>query len=190
MPAFSQVEQVTAARKPVHTCIVPLSAFSDAWKARPRSPVCAGFRALSASDVREIRNMASEEAWKLHERPLDEPNRVDAFNDALMRLAVARSSCDPNDVERPWAILGVAADDNVAIALSVGGVKMLYDEVERASVLASPTRTDATDADLLELFDLLEETLPAMTADRAARVRRWLAFCLDECRAFAATAGS
>ncbi|HEY1956693.1 MAG TPA: hypothetical protein VGH28_13830 [Polyangiaceae bacterium] len=164
---------------------MPLSAFSDAWKARPKAPVCAGFRALSAADVREIRNMASEEAWKLHERPLDEANRIDAFNDALMRLAVARSSCDPNDVERPWSVLGVARDDNVAIALSEGGVKMLYDEVERASVLASPTRADATNADVLELFDLLETTLDKMTPERAARVRRWLGFCLDEIRAFA-----
>lgn len=184
MPAFSQVEQVAAARKPVHTALVSPSAFSDAWKGRPIASVCAGFRALSADDVRAIRNMASEEAWKLHPRELDEPNRIDAFNDALMRLAIARGTCDPNDVTKPW-IFGIAADDNVAIALSVEGVQRLFDEVERAAVLASPTRHAADDADLLELFDMLETTLPRMTPERAARVRRWLSFVLDECRAFA-----
>ncbi len=182
MPAFSQVEQVATARKPVHTSVVPPSAFSDAWKGRPKAPVCAGFRALSADDVRSIRNMAAEEAWKLHARELDEPNRIDAFNDAIMRLAVARGTCDPNDVEKPWSVLGIAADDNVAIALSVDGVRSLYDEVERASVIASPTRKGADDSDLLELFDLLEVALPRMVPDRQARIRRWLGFILDECR--------
>lgn len=184
MPAFSQVEQVAAARKPVHTRVVPLSAFSDAWQGRPKLPVCAGFRPLSGDDARSIKSAASKEAFELHPRDIDEANRIDAYNDCLMRLAVARSACDPNNVERPWDVLGLAADDNVAIALSVEGIAMLYDDVERVSVLASPTRTDATDADLLELFDLLEVTLSRMPQARAARVRRWLAFCLDECRAF------
>lgn len=182
MSAFSQVEQVAAARKPVHTAIVALSAFSDAWKGRPKAAVCAGFRPLSADDSRSIKATASDEAWRLHPRDLDEPNRIDAYNDAVMRLAVARSACDPNDVSKPWDVLGVAADDNVAIVLSVDGVRALYDEVERAAVLSSPTRTDATDADLLELFDLLPLALERMTVDRAARLRRWLGFALDECR--------
>lgn len=182
MSAFSQVEVVAAARKPVHTAVVPLSAFSDAWKARPAASVCAGFRPLCADDVRAIRSMASDEAFKLHPRDADESNRVDAFNDAVMRLAIARSACDPNDVERPWGVLGAAADDNVAVMLSVGGVRSLYDEVERAAVLSSPTRSDASDADLLELFDLLPLALERMTVERKARVRRWLGFLLDECR--------
>lgn len=185
MPAFSQVEQVAAARKPVHTCVVPLYAFSDAWKGRPSAPVCAGFRPLCGDDVRYIRAAASEEAYRLHPRDTDEANRVDAFNDAVMRLAIARSVCDPNDVEKPWSVLGKAADDNVALMLSVTGIQELYDEVERAAVLASPTRTDASDADMLELFDMLElGALERMPPDRAARVRRWMGFLLNECRAF------
>jgi len=184
MPAFSQVELVATARKPVHTHLVDPSAFSDAWKNRPTQKVCAGFRPLSGDDVRSIRKTASDESWNLHPRELDESNRVDAFNDAVMRLAVARSVCDPNDVEKPWGVLGVAAEDNAAIALSVEGIRELYIHVGLAARAASPTQLEATDEDLLELFDLLPLALERMPVDRASRARRWLGFLLEECRAF------
>lgn len=183
MSAFSRVEQTASAQKPAHTCTVPLSAFSDTWKQRPKAPVCAGFRPLSLDDVRSVRAAASEEAFKMHPRPEDEDNREDAFKDAIMRLCVARSVCDPNDVHKPWSPLGAAADDNVAVCLSVVGAQFLYRQIDFAAVLASPY-DGASDEDLLELFDLLPLALPRMPAERAGAMRKWLGFLLEQCRAF------
>lgn len=185
MGAFSRVEQTAGAQKPAHTCIVPLSAFSDTWKGRPTTPVCAGFRPLSLDDVSSVRATASAESFRLHPRPEDDENRADAFADALMRLCIARSVCDPNDVSKPWAVLGRAADDNVGICLSTEGARMLYRQIDYATVLASPMY-EGTDEELLELFDLLPIALPRMPDDRAKAVRKWLAFLLEQCRAHVA----
>ncbi len=195
MSAFSKVAQTAAAQKPAHTCIVPLSVFSDTWKGRPKAPVCAGFRPLCLDDVRDVRARAAEESFKLHPLPpsglympeggramIDEI-RSDAYADALMRLCVARSVCDPNDVTKPWMPLGAAADDNVGICLSVRGAQFLYRQIDFATVLAAPY-DGASDEDLLELFDLLPLALSRMTDVRAAAMRKWLGFLLEQCRAF------
>lgn len=183
MSAFSKVAQTAAAQKPAHTCLVPLSVFSDTWKGRPKAPVCAGFRPLCLDDVKDVRSRASEEAYKLHPRPEDEANREDAFMDAMMRLCVARSVCDPNDVTKPWPPLGAAADDNVGICLSVRGAQFLYRQIDFATVLAAPY-DGASDADLLELFDLLPLALARMPDTRTAAMRKWLGYLLEQCRAF------
>ncbi len=180
MTRFSDIETKSEPVKPAHSRGVAPSVFSDSWKGKPRAEVWCGFRALSEEDTAYARSESTKRAWDLHPKKEDEENRWDAFNDCLMRLTVARGTCDPNDASASWDIWRGAPDDNVHTMLTCDGVRFLFDEVERAHLLASPLRSEATDEELLTLFDALPLSLPHMPATQAARARRMLAFVLDE----------
>ena len=184
MSAFSSIERPDVATPPAHTRVVPPTVFASTFKRRPTTEVCAGFRALSEDDIVWAKQEAAKRAWEAHPQLPDEQLRIDAFNDALMRCTIARGTCDPNDCAKPWDMWQGGPDSNVHTMLTKDGTRYLYDEVERATILASPLRGEAMDEDVLTLFDVLPLALPSMPHVAASRVRRMLAYALDEVTPF------
>ena len=180
MSAFSSIERPEVATPPAHTRVVPPTVFASTFKGRPTSEVCAGFRALSEDDLTFVSQDAAKRAWEAHPQPLDEELRIAAYNACVLRTMVARGTCDPNDCTKPWDMWKGAPDLNVHTMLTHDGARFLFAEVERATILASPLRAEATDADMLTLFAVLTDALPKVPHGAASRVRRMLAYALDE----------
>ena len=164
--------------------------WSPSWGARPTEDVCCGIRPLSGADDDYCRLNAAKTAWRLFPgEPADrfQIERVDAFNDALMRIAITRGTCDANDARKAWDVWGGAPDDVVGRALTREGVKAIYDAIERITLALSPVRPKASDEECARLFSILRERLASMPTARADRARRLLGFLLDECDAYAPT---
>jgi hypothetical protein len=138
-----------------------------------------GVTLLSESDLARAKSMAAEEAWRLYPRREDDERRIEAMTEALVRLVVAYGTCAPDDVTRPWDLWGAAPEDTVQSALTVDGVKFLFDAIERLAIARSPAIEPSVD-DVDELWLLAPECLPRMPKARADRVRRLMRFCVDE----------
>lgn len=167
-------------RKPPRTVVIPLSAFVDAWPNKPKSEVAVGLRILSEQDLQTARAMAARYAEDLLMSEdggcTDELSRVEAFNDALMRWAIACAVTDPNNAAVPFFVGG---DDVVRVALSSQGVRYLWDHLERVHLELSPVVAEASDEDLERLAGTLHRVgaLPKVTQ---RRLRKLLGFCLSE----------
>lgn len=173
---------------PPGTVVVPPSAWAMTWDERPREDVVVGIRPLSESDLVFCRTEAMRlvTGWYddrlVDAAPDGEYERVLAYNDALMRLAVARGTCDPNDAALPWDVWGKhGGDDRVREALTPEGTKMLWDALERTTLSVSPVGAQATDEEIEELSEKAARSLAKMPRWQAQRVRRLLRWCLDEC---------
>jgi hypothetical protein len=70
----------------------------------------------------------NRETGKLHHHETWE----DAYNDAFMRHAVARGTCDVNDIRRPYFQF---AEDTVRDALTEEGVRHIFDELRVLHVI-------------------------------------------------------
>lgn len=159
--------------------------FSAKWRNRPTDDVCVGVRPLSSADDDYCRSEAARIAWRtLPGKPNDEHHdqRIDVFNDAVMRVAISRAVCDPNDALRPAEIWQGAPEEVVGIALTREGVKAIYDAIERITIALSPVRRAAVDEEIELLFAIFLDRLARMPEARAARARRLAGFLLDECR--------
>jgi hypothetical protein len=132
--------------------VLPRSAFADVWSGKPAGDVAIGLRVLSEADVQTARAEAAKLAVELH--PEDGDDRIDAFNDALVRWAVARGTTDPNDVRRPYF---EAAEDTVRDALTSHGALAVYEALERLTIETSPLEPPASNDDLHSLADVLRD---------------------------------
>ena len=167
------------------TLVLSSNHFSPKWRSRPTDNVAVGIRPLSSADDDYCRSEAARIAWRtLPGRPDDEHHeqRIDVFNDAVMRIAIARAVCDPNDATRPAEIWQGVPEETVGIALTREGVKAIYDAIERVTIALSPVRREATDEEIELLAAIVHDRLSRMPEARAARVRRLAGFLLDECR--------
>jgi hypothetical protein len=175
MPAFAPEATI----RPPRVIVVPFTAFADGWKGKPKDDVAMGLRRLSEADTQSARAEADQLSRELHDHPGEE--RDAAFNDALMRWAVARATTDPNDVHQPFFDM---AEDTVREALTSHGVRRIYEELERLTIATSPLHPIATDEDLRELVARLSDaaTLDQLTTGQARQLRRLLRHCLDELR--------
>lgn len=178
-------DQVAGAQPlaPSCTIVVPPTVFKDDWKGRPSSDLCCGIRSLGMDDIASLRKSAAQEAFALFPNDADEALRAETYDDALMRLFVARSTCDANNVNEPWEIWQGAPEDMSKIALSPQGTKRLFAEIERASVSLCAALPQADDEDLEELAESLSAGMPELTGERSARARRLLFFVLEQIRA-------
>ena len=204
MGAFREIEESETLR-PTETLVVSpngrdpktgrlVEYWSPRWEPRPVEEVCCGVRPLTGLDDDYIRESAARHAWKTLPGRLDDEHhvaRTDVYNDELMRLAVARATCDPNDATRPWDVWQGPSEEMVRVALTREGVKALYDAIERVSISLSPVRPEADDEDVYELADLVAAgALDRMPTARASRARRLALFLLEELRLFPAGAPS
>lgn len=180
MAAFSK--SLADSVKPARVVVLPLSAWASDWHDRPSGEVAVGLRLLSEADTQTCMASAAREAREVYpEAPEDSPELVEAYNSALMRWAVARATCDPNDASKPWLD---AAEDTIALALTPSGIRRLWDELERATLEESVTTREASDLDLVELAALLvaPDELEALPLAAARRLRRLAAHMLDTLR--------
>ena len=173
---------------PAGTEVIPARAFSPEWDGKPDDEVCFGIRPLSNTDIDFVRGEAfkrMQAAFPGIDVSRDEVTTelaTQAYNDGLMRLAVARGTCDPNDARRPHPVWQGMADDIVHDALTVEGTKAIYDALERTTIAASPVRREIKDDELEELITKAPKALAAMPDWQARRVRRLLAWALDAMR--------
>lgn len=160
-----------ATTRPPKTITIHPHEFLYSWDARPSSPIIVGLRLLSVSD----QDAGHAEALREGEEGSSE------YRTTALAFAVARGICDPNDVSRAHPTLEFA-EDMVPAALSQPTIARIFDEIEKLAVETVPLFTEATDADLRELAQLLSSDDPFedMSPARARRVRRYLKFALSE----------
>lgn len=168
---------------------VPLSpnAFASTWPDRPSVPVPIGLRLPSQEDIQHARSEGSRVAWERHPDDPDEDNRVDVFNETLMRVLIARATCRPDDVMRPfWD----APEDNIFLALNEGGVRFLWEELENLRVELDAFAVDPSEEELDALVDAVTDgtVWGRMPYSEAMRARRLLRHCLAVLSAYPAEA--
>lgn len=182
MPAFSAIAAPPMRPAPLCVTLQP-SAYADTWEGvKPQGPFVVGLRTISEDEVEKARAEAARIAYECHpERQsgdaADEARR-EAYADALVRLAVARASCSPDDVSRPYSEI---PDDWARHALTADAVRRLWDALERLTVESSPTAPIATDADCAELAALLVDSAAwaRVSTPDAMRARRLLAAAFE-----------
>lgn len=155
------------------------SEWAHDYEGRPDGSVAFGVRVITDADVQTARAEAAKLAIELH--PEDGEGRLEAYNDALLRWAVARGLCDPNDVTSPHPYLPLP-EDMVRVAFPQTTIRRLFDEIERLQIETSQIFPEATDDELGELAELLSVDAPFgdLPEPRARRARRFARFILDE----------
>ncbi len=187
MPAFSQIESLL----PPDAVVVPPDAFSSTWSERPDDDVSIGLRFVPDRELEDARIEAFRRAERLFPKHATNEETAQlfaaSFQGTLIRWVIARGTCDPNNVHKPWHLWATATEDIVVeMALTDHGAQLIYDAWERMRIGANIGLSPATDADL-ELLPELLLRLPLVEADsrtRALRLRRLLRFVLEELEAF------
>jgi hypothetical protein len=129
---------------------------------KPRGPQKIGIRTVGHPD-RGAARAAAAKAMKAFPGPDLVVHRIDAGNDALGAWMVARGTCKPDDVSKPFFQAG---ELNIPILLRSETIRFLYDEIEKLSIETSPVARRATSRDLARLG--------AMALPLGALVRRVL----------------
>jgi len=112
----------------------------------------------------------------------DPQHRVEAFNDTLVALAVARGLCDPEDQTKPHSILPFA-DDMVRDAFPSSTLRRIWDDLERLGVEQSPLTPEATDDDLGSLVAAVQTGAHRdLDGEAGGRFRRYATHMLDALR--------
>lgn len=181
MSAFASHQE----NRPPGSIVIPPNAFADEWEGKPADPVCAGLRLISHQDLQAARAIARERANRgIPDPDVEDVNEVyawsDAYNDALLAHIVAMGTCDPNDSKLAWPLISAAPEDIVRMFMTSDGIKLVFDAWEQMRLASDPTQREADDEEVVELAVLLHERCGGLERARACRVRRLLAFCLDE----------
>jgi hypothetical protein len=180
MPAFSATK--AAAIKPSRVAIVPVEAFAADWPSRPTAPVAVGLRRLCDGDLQAARAGASKFVLKIYADDKgairDMPAANDAFNDALMRHAVARAATDPNDATKSYFPM---AEETVRMALTADGIARIWDEYVIMTRTTGVDFSKATDEDLMRLSrSLISGAVAQLDDEKQAEVRKLAAWCLEQ----------
>jgi len=162
--------------KPPRVIQVSPDAFASDWLERPDGPVEMGLRRAADFDAEKARSVAAQRAVEMHDEP-DEA-AVDCYNDELLRYIIARSTCQVDDVRKPYFEM---AEDTVRTALSTDGVRFLAHEIEVFNAETDPTIDPASDEEILDLGALLQNGPPWASMDAAAQrgARRLISVLLD-----------
>lgn len=174
---------------PPRTLTLPASIFASDWGARPKDSIAVGLRSLSEGDLQTSTSEATKFALGVH--PEGGEAFVDAYNDALIRWALARGLCDPNDVHGPCPVLPLPDEEAVRCAFTKAGARWIFDELERLQIETSPIYPEADEDDIRALGDFLsrDEPLWPLEGLRERRARRLLRFVLEEIQAAHETEG-
>jgi len=181
MTAFAEIKKET--RAPLMTLVVPPSVFADEWDGKPTDDVALGLRLLSESDIQAARRIATDAAvrdYALNGQIVDVEAYIDACNDGLVREAIARAICDPNDAKREHPLLP-CAQDLVQFAFTTEGARFVWDELHRLTVAHSPLVVPITDEEIGVLTSLLTRgALDKLPRVRATPLRKLLSTVFDE----------
>lgn len=184
MMAFKPLAMESAPMPPPATMVLSPDAFHALWKRRPETAVTVGLRPLAMVDIRFARAEGYRKAIGAHPDEGDVLNRVDAFNDWVMMLAVSRGTCDAADMRKSWSHWLGAAELNVDAMLTREAVKALYDAIERVQLSCSPVQAKIGPEGFDELVGLVPLMAERMPGARFARLQRLLGFVLEECRLY------
>lgn len=156
---------------------LPPEAFADDWDRKPSEAMRVGLRLVSEGDVDRARSMALRKAIEVVPEPGDD--RVDAFNDCLMRNVLARATCMPDDARESFFPLPEA---DIEMALTEAAVKKLWIELDALKVESSAYLGEADDDQLALLASLLVDAEPwkLLPASKQKRLRRLCLHLLDE----------
>ena len=188
MSTYSEL-QAAATKAPARTLLVPVDCFADAWDGKPEEPVCVGLRLIAAADIFTARAEAQKVAFRTHPQPEDEEGRLEAYNDALMRWAVARGTCDPNFIREPPELWRGMREDIVFEALTPEGVRFIYDALERHCLEMSPSQPEATNEGILDLGAMFVAALHWLSPLEERRLRRILGWVMETLVASAQSRG-
>lgn len=177
MSAFSAL-LASRERKAARTVDVPMSAWADDYASAPRDVVVMGLRRLAEKELETARAEAAKRAWSMHPEPHDEANRIDCFNDALIRWAIGRALCMPDDVGQNW--FDEAQEDVVAQAFTVDGARYIWDHLDMLAVSESPVVPEATDEDVGKLAKLVADgSLAKLPMRQQSAARRYIGAVLE-----------
>lgn len=179
MSAFRQTLE-TVARLPPHVVVLAPSEWADTWSDRPETPVPVGLRLISETDASLCRAEAARKAWDLHAGDEDEEGRAEAYNGALMALALARAICQPEDVTARFFETGLA-EDMVGLAWTSETVERLFGELEALHIRESPCAPELGAAECEALGRALASGVAweCVEGGRARRARRLLAAVIE-----------
>lgn len=181
MGAFSNY-QAQKASKPATVVLLKPENFCSTWPEAPRSDVAVGVRLLSELEVQQVKAEAAKQARAYYpDVEYDDELMDKAFQDELMKLAVARATTSPNDAALPYF---PAPDDMIGEAWLPSTIRRLWDELERCTIERSPIARPAGDEDLKKLALLIEKGHVTKLADaQQLRLRKLMRFALEELEA-------
>lgn len=166
--------------QPPRVAILSPSAFADTWEAKPTADVAVGLRLLSERELQTAKAEASKTIERMYAGEdgeiFDQEKAVEAWNDALVRWAVAYATCDPNDVTKPYFDF---AEDVIAAALTPEGIRRLWDEWRVLVEETSPLSPELDAEGIAALVDALPR-LETLSPNTQRRLRRLLGVCLSE----------
>ncbi len=177
MAVFRQLVEARAVLPPLVVSLPP-SAWADTWNGKQDVPVDIGLRLISEAEASNARAEAARKARDFHVDPDDEDGRIEAYNGNLMVLALARATCQPDNIAEPyWQV----AEDSIARALTPAGIELLYGHLDTLTLAEAPTMPEATDAEIAALARALLDgsAWSGMTGAAGHRVKRLLAVCVD-----------
>lgn len=166
---------------PLRTIVFPRDGYSDNWGEKPHSDVAIGLRLLSESDIQCARAEASKQSAMWYEaregEAVDEESRTEAFNDSLIRFAVARGTCDPNNKSKGFFDL---AEETVRLALTSEGARFIWDEIIRLHIGTGVNIRAILPEDVAVLARLLQRgSIDLLPPAKKLEVRKLLTHCLD-----------
>lgn len=185
MAAFSSF--VAAKTRPApRAVLLPPNAFVEGWQGvddepweKPSESVRVGLRTVSQDVLARARADAARAAWRRHPDEDDRESRIEAYNDALVGVALTSAVCSPDDATRPmWPVQQATIEG----ALTVEAQRHLWAELELLHLLESPTTPEATDEELHTLGkSLLDGSIwEGLDLAAARRVKRLLRHVLEE----------
>jgi hypothetical protein len=187
-PAFKRTspspfarKQAEATKKALSVVEVAPSLWADGRPSKPSAPVKIGLRLLPEAEFERCRTIAAKHAWREHENPGDDGNRIDCFNSRLIGLLMAEATCHVENTDKRYF---EHADAKIFLDLTPDGIRYLWDHYEAFTVSHSPVAPEATDEELLELADAVVagDMFGGMALEKARRVRRLLKAAIDLAR--------
>lgn len=175
-------------RKPASTLTIPVTAFSDDWLERPTAAIAVGLRLLSELDGQIVTRDASNATVVFF--GLDQPGAIRPPAEVMnaiyisrcMALAVARSVCDPNDVQKMHDEL-LALEDHVHRYFSPDGIKFVFQALQEKTAALSPLSPEASDEELTLLVAHLKAgTIASLPFGEQLAIRRLLGCALEPLR--------
>lgn len=161
------------------TIVLYVNDFAYDWPNRPKDDICCGIRVLSANAEDSAKDQAKQKAVESERDTSEELKRQ-----YLIQLDAA-CLCDPNNIEEHCQPFEMASDQ-LPVALTSNALLKIYDTYEKLKIATSPLFPEATDEECQQLAgELLAGAVEDLTVTdpiRAARVRRFCKFILDELR--------
>lgn len=177
MPAFSAVAH--AKRKPPTFVVLEPADWCQDYPNVPTEPVAVGVFPISEKTLQTVIGEAAKDArLYLPDAAEDDPLLNKQFEESLLKLTVARATCDPNDVTQAYF---QHPDDEVGEAWPPGTIRRIWDELERVTIETSAVTEPADDEDLERLADMLSAGLVGkLVSSQELRIRKLAAFMIGE----------